>query len=83
LEEAKVGLPVEDSLNSVSEERAVGLNPWSPHRAPLGAVEHPIVNRRSVCSAPYQAIKGVHLSDEVAFSKAADRRVAAHRANSC
>ena len=57
---------------------AVGLDPRSPHRRSLAAVEHPAVDRGAVGGARHQPVEHVELADQMALADPADRRVARH-----
>ena len=71
-------LAVQQLLDSLTIQPAVGLHPWAPHSRTLAPVEHPAVDRRSVRSAGHQAVKHVELANEVALAHPPDRGVARH-----
>ena len=72
--------PVQQLSDSAAIESAVGLNPRTPDRRTLAAVEHAAVNRRPVGRARHQAVEHIELPDQMPLADAADRRVAGHLA---
>src|SRR5262249_41653021 len=59
---------------------AVGLGAGPTHGRPLASIENPKLDAGRVRDPAHQPVKGIDLPHEMAFAKAADRRVAAHLA---
>ncbi len=77
----EVTLRGQHALNSRTEQHPVRLDARSPDRAPLRAIEHAIMDCRSIGGAAHQPIERIDLADQMALADSADRRVAAHRPN--
>ena len=71
--------PGQFMLDESLEQFAVRLNPRALHRAALGPIEHPIMDRRSIGGAPDQTVERIDFPHEVPLAQPADGRIAAHR----
>ena len=67
-------------LHGGGVELAVSLGAWATDGGALAAIEQAELNAGGVRHPAHQAVERIDLADEMAFSQAADRRIAGHRA---
>ena len=67
--------------NRGAVERAVGLDPRTPYRRTLAAIEHAAVDRSPVRGPGHETVEDIELAHEMALADAANGRVARHLAN--
>ena len=80
LEEHQVRLVLEPRADGLAVQLAVGLGARGAHRRTLAGVEGAELDAGEVRGARHGAAQGIDLPHQVSLADAADRRVAAHRA---
>ena len=80
LKEREIRLILEHRANRLSIERPIGLCSRRAHRRALARIQRAELDARSIGSACHHAAEGIDFLDEMALANAADRRIAAHRA---
>ncbi len=82
LPQDKVRRRFDEMLDLQLVEPLVRLRPGSVHRRPLGPIENPVLNPGGVDRLPHQPAQRIDLTHELPLAHAANRRVAAHLADS-
>ena len=80
LEQPQIGLVLQPATDRRLVQHAVGLGAGGAHRRPLGGVEDAELDAALVGGRRHRAAERIDLLDQVALADAADRGVAAHRA---
>ena len=78
LDQGQVALLAKQRLDGSLEQCPVRLHARPPDSAPLGAVEHAIMNGGSIRRPRDQSIESIDLAHQMALTQAADRGVATH-----
>ena len=73
----------ENSLNLLPIKRSVGLRAGRPYRGPLAGVERSKLDAGTIYRLCHYAAQRVYFTRQMAFTDAADSRIAAHLAQSC
>ena len=81
LDDLEIGGVADGSLHGLPIQLSVGLSARALNRRPLGAVQQPELNAGGIGHSAHQAVQGIDLADEMAFSEPSDGRVAGHLAD--
>src|SRR5438552_15424149 len=72
---------LEQGPHGAAVQRPVALRAWGPDSRPLGAVEHPELDRRAIGGPPHDPAEGIDLAHHGALRDPADGGIAGHVAD--
>ena len=81
LSQLEIAEALEQLPHGAAVQRAVALRARRPHRRPLGAVEHPELERRTIAGTAHETAQRVDLAHHSALRDPADRGIAGHLAD--